>query len=137
MPANAIATPVTPDLLPQFTQLLNDQRAALLAQIRQQRGGDISRADAAANARSVAQGDWAQNDAERDLAVTLEERELDELNQISTALQAIADGSYGSCVTCGADVGVARLKANPVALRCMACQTQLEQAHGQVHAPTL
>ncbi len=137
MPSTAIAAPVTPHLLPQFTQQLQAMRSELLAHIRQQRGGNISRADAAANARSVAQGDWAQNDAERDLAVTLEERELAELNQIDAALTAIADGSYGSCVACGRDVGVARLQANPVALRCIACQTKMEQAGGQGHVPSM
>lgn len=137
MPSTAIATPVTPDMLPQFAQQLQTMRNDLLAQLKQQRGGEISRADAAADARSLAQGDWAQNDAERDLAVTLEERELHELNQISAALKAIADGSFGSCVACGADVGAARLKANPVATRCIACQTKLEQAQGQVHTPSM
>lgn len=103
----------------------------------QQRGGEISRADAAAEARSIAQGDWAQTDAERDLAVALEERELAELNQIAAALARITDGSYGECTACGADVGVARLQANPVAERCIACQTKLEQAQGQPHTPSM
>ena len=112
-------------------------RASLLEQLRQQRGGEISRADAAAEARSIAQGDWAQTDAERDLAVALEERELAELNQIAAALARITDGSYGECTACGADVGVARLQANPVAERCIACQTKLEQAQGQPHTPSM
>ncbi len=131
------ATPVTPDLLPAFAAQLQAMRASLLEQLRQQRGGEISRADAAAEARSIAQGDWAQTDAERDLAVALEERELAELNQIAAALARITNGSYGECTACGADVGVARLQANPVAERCIACQTKLEQAQGQPHTPSM
>lgn len=133
------AAPVTPDLLPAFAAQLQAMRASLLEQLRQQRGGEISRADAAAaaEARSIAQGDWAQTDAERDLAVALEERELAELNQIAAALARITDGSYGECTACGADVGVARLQANPVAERCIACQTKLEQAQGQPHTPSM
>lgn len=131
------AAPVTPDLLPAFASQLQALRTHLLEQLRQQRGGEVSRAEAAADARSIAQGDWAQTDAERDLAVALEERELAELNQIAAALARIADGSYGECTACGADVGVARLQANPVAERCMACQTRLEQAQGQPHAPSM
>lgn len=130
-------TPVTPDMLPGFAARLQTLRAELLDQLRQQRGGEIGRADAAANARSLAQGDWAQSDAERDLAVALEERELAELNQIGAALARVADGSYGSCTDCGADIGVARLQANPVAERCITCQTQQEQGHGHVHTPSL
>ena len=131
------AAPVTPDLMPAFAAQWQAMRASLLEQLRQQRGGEISRADAAAEARSIAQGDWAQTDAERDLAVALEERELAELNQIAAALARITDGSYGECTACGADVGVARLQANPVAERCIACQTKLEQAQGQPHTPSM
>jgi RNA polymerase-binding transcription factor DksA len=69
--------------------------------------------------------------------VALEERELAELNQIAAALARITDGSYGECTACGADVGVARLQANPVAERCIACQTKLEQAQGQPHIPSM
>lgn len=131
------AAPVTPDLLPAFATQLQAMRASLLEQLRQQRGGEISRADAAAEARSIAQGDWAQTDAERDLAVALEERELAELNQIAAALTRITNGSYGECTACGADVGVARLQANPVAERCIACQTKLEQAQGNPHTHSM
>jgi RNA polymerase-binding transcription factor DksA len=46
------------------------------------------------------------------------------------------DGSYGACAACGAQIGAARLKANPAAPRCVACQASDEARHG-AHAPTL
>ena len=119
------------ELLPQYTQQLQALRTHLLAQLRQQRGGEVGRADAAADSRDLAQGDWAQADASRDLSVVLEERELQELNQIGAALARISDGDYGACTDCGADIPDARLQANPVAERCIACQTQAEHAHGK------
>lgn len=125
------------ELLPQYTQQLQAMRANLLAQLRQQRGGEMSRADAAADSRDLAQGDWAQADASRDLSVVLEERELQELNQIGSALARISDGDYGACTDCGADIPDARLQANPVAERCIACQTQVENAHGKAHTHAL
>lgn len=128
---------MTPELLPQYTQQLQTMRADLLAQLRQQRGGEVSRADAAAENRDLAQGDWAQSDALRDLSVALEERELQELNQISAALARISAGDFGSCTDCGADIPDARLQANPVAARCIACQTLVENAQGKVHPHTL
>lgn len=128
---------MTPEQLPQYTQQLQTLRAGLLAQLRQQRGGEISRADAAADNRDLAQGDWAQSDASRDLSVALEERELHELTQISAALARITEGSYGSCTACGADIPDARLNANPVAERCISCQTQLEHAHGKTATHSL
>ena len=75
---------------------LEHMRSDLLAQLQQQRGGQIGRADAAAQARATEDGDWAASDAQRDLAVALEERETAELNDIGAALARVADGSYGS-----------------------------------------
>lgn len=128
---------MTPELLPQYAQQLQTMRTDLLAQLRQQRGGEISRAEAAAETRSLAQGDWAQSDASHDLSVALEERELQELNQIGAALQRITDGEYGSCIDCGADIPDARLHANPVAERCISCQTQVENTHGRLHTHSM
>lgn len=139
-PTTAPAVAITPAHLPAFATQLHALKADLLAQVHQQRGGAISRADAAAEARSTAQGDWAQTDAERDLSVALEERELADINHIAAALQRIADGSFGDCQDCGADIGVARLQANPMAPRCMGCQTlheQREHAHGRAQAPSM
>lgn len=139
-PVVAPAIAITPEQLPAFAAQLQTMKAELLAQVRQQRGGEIGRADAAAEARSTAQGDWAQTDAERDLSVALEERELADINQIAAALQRIADGSFGDCQDCGADIGVARLQANPMAPRCMGCQSQHEQrehAHGRAQTPSM
>lgn len=116
---------------------LHALKTDLLAQLRQQRGGEIGRADAAASAREQAPSDWAQADAERDLTVALQERELQELNDIDAALSRLADGSYGACSDCGADIPEARLQANPLALRCIACQTRNENAHGHPAIPSM
>ncbi len=128
---------MTPELLPRYAQQLHALRADLLAQLRQQRGGEVSRADAAADSRDLAQGDWAQADAQRDLSVALQERELHELNQIDAALARISEGDYGACTDCGADIPDARLQANPVAERCIGCQTKFESTHGTQHTHSL
>lgn len=113
-----------------FRQQLQAMRSDVIAQLRAQRGGKIGRAEAAANARESESDDWAQADAERDLAFALEERESAELVAIDEALQRVADGSYGLCVDCGTSIATARLHANPVALRCVACQDKVEHARG-------
>jgi len=117
----------------QLHQLRND----LLAQVRAQRGGSIGRAEAAADTRESDGGDRAQADAERDLNIALGERESAELVAIDAALRRIADGSYGLCIDCGVTISTARLHANPAALRCVACQAQIEQAGGGVAVPRL
>ena len=113
-----------------YGQQLRQMRTEVLAQLRAQRGGEIGRAEAAANARETQSDDWAQADAERDLAFALEERESAELVAIDEALKRVADGSYGLCVDCGDAIAAARLHANPVAMRCVACQDKLEHANG-------
>ena len=96
--------------------------------------GKIGRAEAAAEAREHQSDDWAQADAERDLAFALEERESAELVSIDEALKRIADGSYGLCVDCGASIATARLHASPTALRCVGCQEKAEKAQGNAPA---
>ncbi|MEY4978901.1 MAG: polymerase-binding transcription factor DksA [Pseudomonadota bacterium] len=120
-----------------FSLQLQAMRSATLAQLHTQRGGTVGRAEAAAERRETESDDWAQADAERDLAFALDERESAELLAIDAALQRLADGSYGQCQDCGADIPTARLHASPTALRCMACQSQLERAQGGVSAPSL
>ena len=123
---------MTTPLSDTFSQQLRGMRADVLAQLRVQRGGQIGRAEAAAEAREHESDDWAQADAERDLAFALEERESAELIAIDAALQRIADSSYGLCVDCGDAIANARLHANPTALRCVGCQDKTEQASGAV-----
>lgn len=113
-----------------FSQQLQDMRKGLLEQLRTQRGGKVSRADAAAEAREQQSDDWAKADADRDLTAALEEREAAELVAIDEALKRVADGSFGLCLDCGVSIPAARLHANPTALRCVACQEKLELAHG-------
>ena len=62
------------------------------------------------------------------------DRDLKELAAINAALAAIDAGTYGTCASCGQDVGEARLRVQPLALRCIACQSRDEQQRGEHHA---
>ncbi len=46
---------------------------------------------------------------------------LTEIAQIETALERIADGTYGDCVTCGEAIPPARIEAVPQAAQCIKC----------------
>ncbi len=120
-----------------YAQQLRAMRADLMQQIRQQRGGAIGRAEAAADVRDQQSGDWTQVDSERDLAIALDEREAEAMNAIDAALQRIASGDYGLCTDCGVQIPTARLHANPTALRCMACQDKAEHARGGQAHPSM
>jgi DnaK suppressor protein len=51
----------------------------------------------------------------------LEETVEHVLSQIDSAIQRIADGSYGVCESCGGPISAERLAALPYAVRCVAC----------------
>jgi RNA polymerase-binding transcription factor len=74
-------------------------------------------------------GDEALADLVADLDNAEVTRDLGELRQLAAAHARIADGTYGVCADCGADIPVARLRAQLAALRCIACQERYEKTH--------
>lgn len=54
----------------------------------------------------------------------LQEREQAKLAQINEALKRLAEGNYGRCVVCGADIAFERLLVFPEAPNCAACSGQ-------------
>jgi len=107
---------------------LTRQRIQLLAQVAQQRGGKLGRAEVAHNHFNNSQDDQAQIRSECELEFALNEHELVELQAIEDALKRIQEGVYGLCLSCGAPIPHERLHAAPQALRCVACQTTFETA---------
>ncbi|MDP9927981.1 TraR/DksA family transcriptional regulator [Variovorax paradoxus] len=51
------------------------------------------------------------------------------LREIEQALQRMAEGSYGICADCGADIPRERLLAQPIAIRCASCQSAAERGN--------
>ncbi len=43
------------------------------------------------------------------------------IREVQSALSRIEEGTYGLCEACGEDIGEARLRALPEALRCVEC----------------
>jgi DnaK suppressor protein len=107
---------------------LTHQRNQLLAQVAQQRGGKLGRAEVAHTHFDNSQDDQAQIRSERELEFALNEHELVELQAIEDALKRIQEGVYGLCLACGVPIPHERLHAAPQALRCVVCQTTFETA---------
>lgn len=76
-------------------------------------------------------GDLSVAESERDVEMSEADRDFDEARLIQTVLSRIDDGSYGSCSDCGEDIPAARLDAQPLALRCIGCQSRSEQRSGR------
>jgi RNA polymerase-binding transcription factor DksA len=75
-----------------------------------------------------------------DAASELHDEELEETEQIvfdgeerriAEARHALAEGTYGTCRDCGADIPAGRLDAMPEAVRCVDCQRHFEGHYRQ------
>lgn len=73
------------------------------------------------------EGDRATSELDLSRAVRDQERANMLLPKIDRALQRIVEGSYGLCEVCEEPIGIARLKARPVATLCIACKEEQEQ----------
>lgn len=62
-----------------------------------------------------------------------QDRDLEELQAIAQARDRMAAGTYGECIDCGSDIPLARLKAQPTALRDVACQARWEEKWAGTH----
>jgi DnaK suppressor protein len=104
-----------------FKALLNQQLQELL----QQAGNAVVRLrdseESLADPLDRAAHEYDQNNLLR-----IRDRESRLIKKIRESLQDIEDGTFGVCVMCGEDIGIARLKARPVAKHCIRCKTRLE-----------
>jgi DnaK suppressor protein len=71
--------------------------------------------------------DLAVTESNRDFALRLADRERRLLRKIKLALERMAAGEYGVCVSCGSAITFPRLMARPVAAQCIDCKTEAEQ----------
>jgi RNA polymerase-binding transcription factor len=71
--------------------------------------------------------DIASSEVNLQFAGRLREREQGLLAKIDAALQKIESGEYGECKVCGEQIGVARLRARPVAELCIECKSEQEK----------
>lgn len=87
----------------------------------------------AEHARELLQQDVreaAQREGEREIDMALSDLELRELGEVSAALRRLRDpqaGDYGRCTDCDAEIPFDRLKAEPWAQRCVACEGARER----------
>lgn len=99
--------------------------------------GDQSRAEHAREVLLQDGDDGPQRDADREVDLALTDMETAELGQVGRALQRLGGADYGLCESCGEPIAFDRLKLEPHALRCVACETARERAAGGVPRATM
>ncbi len=65
---------------------------------------------------------------DREIDYTLEENSEHVLAAIDAALKRIEDGTFGTCQTCGQEIGEDRLSAIPWATQCIDCKRKEERS---------
>lgn len=120
-----------------MTQHLTTGQKALLQAALEQRQHQLDRRLAehtqgqtrAEHARDVLlqDGDDApQRDNARELDLALTDRETQDLGAVSDALRRLQGADFGVCADCASDIPFDRLKVEPWALRCVACESARE-----------
>jgi DnaK suppressor protein len=71
--------------------------------------------------------DLASSERERELTLTLGDRDRGKLAEIEDALERISEGSYGECEECGDPIAENRLRALPFTRVCIDCQSKHER----------
>ena len=77
--------------------------------------------------------DQAVEEGSRNFSLRIRNRENLLIRKIRRSLQDIEEGDYGICQSCGESIGVARLKARPVARHCIDCKTAMEKRERQMN----
>ena len=113
----------------QLARALGERRDALLAEIRSEVARAREEQFGAVAGATPDSGDQALADLIADLDQAEVSRDLGELRAIQAAERRIADGRYGICADCGADIPFERLEAEPSALRCIGCQQRHERTY--------
>ena len=106
-----------------FVELLESNRRELLANAKRAMTGDIH-LDPNDFPDEI---DNASSESGLAFIGRLRERERVLLSKIDRALEKIQLGTYGTCLQCGEDIGIARLQARAVADLCIDCKSEQER----------
>lgn len=69
-----------------------------------------------------------EHEGDRELQLERADHLAEEQRQLGEALLRLRTGHYGDCQDCGAAIPFDRLRAQPMATRCVACQQRAEAA---------
>jgi DnaK suppressor protein len=120
-----MAESLTPEIIEELRSALVRERDSL----RQSLGelGESERALGASQADETGeQADIASDLVEEEIDLALESAARSKVAEVDTALQRIADGTYGICANCGKPIPIERLRAVPWTTLCLDCSGKAE-----------
>ncbi|HJU03709.1 MAG TPA: TraR/DksA family transcriptional regulator [Nitrospiraceae bacterium] len=107
-------------------RMLMQKRQQILAQIKDILGQSVTDDEQRRSESAKDVGDQAMMDLEREVGISLLEMQDRKRQLIDEAMMRLAEGSYGVCAECGAEISERRLEAVPFAKLCVECQSQQE-----------
>lgn len=107
-------------------QELRARRAVLAEEVREERADSANELDRRRGREVQDRGDEANTDQWREANAAMIDHNEVEIQKIQAALSRMDSGTYGLCVNCGEPIGFDRLKAWPLANRCVECQSRAE-----------
>jgi RNA polymerase-binding transcription factor DksA len=119
-------SPLTSDKRATLAQALQTRQKALERQMELHRQGQ-SRVDFARDALQQDGDDAPQRASDREVDQTLSDIDVQALAAVTDAQKRLQAADYGLCIDCQQAIPFERLQIEPEALRCVACQSQLER----------
>lgn len=110
----------------ELEETLKSRQAELRAEVRGERADSESERDRRSAREVQDRGDEANTEQWREANAAMIGHHEGEIQGIQAALSRLASGTYGLCVDCGEAIGFQRLKAWPLANRCLGCQSKAE-----------
>ena len=92
----------------------------------------LSRAEHAREVLLQDDDDAPQRESEREMDLAMTDMDTQELGAVSRALKRLHEPEYGICADCSSEIPFDRLKVEPWALRCVACESKRESQVGRV-----
>lgn len=117
---------MTAGQLAQFETLLRQRLHEVQQAIAAQRGDATTRAEFAEQLLRDDPDAPREHEGDREIALERADQLTEEEREIGAALLRLRDGDYGRCAACGASIAFDRLRAQPMAARCLDCQQRAE-----------
>ncbi len=72
-------------------------------------------------------GDMSSAAYSRDVLFNVSETQRKKIQDIDVALEQIAKGEYGICMSCGEEISPRRMEVRPFSRYCIECKTDIEK----------
>jgi DnaK suppressor protein len=127
-----MAEPLTPEDIRQLEATLLEERKLLVSALseRLHHGDNPEEMSLGNNMLEGAVDDRSAANMLNDGEISELGLDLRELRAVESALERIAQGSYGICANCSSVIGADRMRAQPTAALCITCQTEAERRPG-------